>query len=244
MLSEICVKTEYILSLLEGGEDGEEINISKLSNHTKYDSRRVKEIFDSLEAAGFLEQIDKKKYKYRGIDGMRKQFRILQCKKSPIKSNSHKSPKGIYYICQYILFLFLGSGKTEIPVNNIIRMCLIDDARKRNGRKILYNSVMLIANILSTPGVNIFEVKDRGFDPCLALNSIFSETPPKHKKSCRYMFPGELGESLMDNETAKDEELSVRISKYLSPEYQSEKQAEEQQEIQMETFTDDEVTDH
>ena len=48
----------------------------------------------------------------------------------------------------------------------------------------------------------------------------------------------------MDNETAKDEELSVRISKYLSPKYQSEKQAEELQGIQMETFTDDEVTDH
>ena len=75
-------------------------------------------------------------------------------------------------------------------------------------------------------------------------NKSLPKSFPKHKKSCRYMFPGELGESLMDNETAKDEELSVRISKYLSPEYQSEKQAEEQQEIQMETFTDDEVTDH
>ena len=38
----------------------------------------------------------------------------------------------------------------------------------------------------------------------------------------------ELGESLMDTETAKDEDLSCRISKYLSPKYQSEKQAEEQ----------------
>jgi len=36
-----------------------------------------------------------------------------------------------------------------------------------------------------------------------------------------------ISESLMDTETAKDEELSARISKYLSPKYQSEKQAEE-----------------
>jgi len=36
-----------------------------------------------------------------------------------------------------------------------------------------------------------------------------------------------LSESLMDTETAKDEDLSARISKYLSPKYQSEKQAEE-----------------
>ena len=37
-----------------------------------------------------------------------------------------------------------------------------------------------------------------------------------------------IGESLMDTETDKDEDLSARISKYLSPKYQSEKQAEEQ----------------
>jgi len=36
-----------------------------------------------------------------------------------------------------------------------------------------------------------------------------------------------IDESLMDTETAKDEDLSCRISKYLSPTYQSEKQAEE-----------------
>ena len=37
-----------------------------------------------------------------------------------------------------------------------------------------------------------------------------------------------IDDSLMDIETDKDEDLSVRISKYLSPEYQGEKQAEEQ----------------
>jgi len=35
-----------------------------------------------------------------------------------------------------------------------------------------------------------------------------------------------IGDSLMDTETGKDEDLSVRISKYLSPEYQGEKKAE------------------
>jgi hypothetical protein len=41
---------------------------------------------------------------------------------------------------------------------------------------------MQIANILSASDVNLFEVKDRGSDPRLVLNSIFSETPHNHKK--------------------------------------------------------------
>ena len=51
----------------------------------------------------------------------------------------------------------------------------------------------------------------------------------------------ELGEGLMDTETAKDEDLSSRISKYLSPKYQSEKQAEEQL---LEEEDEDEPTDN